>query len=291
MKHTHYRVISTGAALLLLNACSHTPSGRYTQKHDAAPAQHIDTTQIADAVPRKEAYSRYGNPDSYKVLGKKYHTLKSGKGYVKRGTASWYGTKFHGHRTSSGDSYDMYAMTAAHKTLPLPTYARVTNLDNGRSVIVKINDRGPFHDNRLIDLSYAAASRLDILARGTGRVEVRVLEADNHEATMQSAPAALASKPKITAMPANTTLATNPAAVDASVYLQLGAFTDAGNARNLQKKLADSNFKGVHITEAVNNDKPVYRVRIGPLKNPESARTLTNMLETHGIVSPRIVID
>lgn len=277
--------------MLLLNACSHSPPERYTQKHDAAPAQHIDTSQVADAVPRKEAYSRYGNPDSYKVLGKKYHTLKSSKGYIKRGTASWYGTKFHGHRTSSGDSYDMYAMSAAHKTLPLPTYARVTNLDNGRSVVVKINDRGPFHDNRLIDLSYAAASRLGILDNGTGRVEVRALEADSHGPTIQSAKAPVASTPKMAAIPANTSLATKQTTLEPSVYLQLGAFSSASNAQNLQKKLADSNFEGVHITKAVNNDKPVYRVRIGPLKNPESAKTLTNMLETHGIVSPRVVID
>ena len=154
-----------------LGACtsgSWQQNSRYSQAQDTAPAQHIDVSSVKDAVPRPEPYSRYGNPPSYVVLGKRYHTLGSSDNYRERGIASWYGTKFHGHRTSSGESYDMYKMSAAHKSLPLPTYARVTNLGNGKSVIVKINDRGPFHENRLIDLSYAAASRLDILGKGTG---------------------------------------------------------------------------------------------------------------------------
>ncbi len=290
-QHIPLRLIAVLAALLLLNACSHTP-GRYSQKHDAAPDnQQVDISQIPDAIPRDEPYSRYGNPDSYKVFGKQYHTLKSSKGYVKRGTASWYGTKFHGHRTSSGETYDMYAMTAAHKSLPLPTYARVTNLDNGQSVVVKINDRGPFHDNRLIDLSYSAAAKLNILDKGTGNVEVRVLQAENNEPATQRVTASNASLPKVTTIPAHTLLPATESTSASSLYLQLGAFSDVTNAKNLQKKLADSNFEGVHITQAVNDQQPVYRVRIGPLESAESAKTLTPMLEIHGVVSPRVVID
>jgi rare lipoprotein A len=134
-----------------LGACSsssnHKQSSRYSQAQDTAPAQHIDMSAVKDAIPRVEPYSRYGNPPSYVVLGKRYHTLGSSDNYHERGIASWYGTKFHGHRTSSGESYDMYKMSAAHKSLPLPTYARVTNLGNGKSVVVKVNDRGPFHEN------------------------------------------------------------------------------------------------------------------------------------------------
>ncbi|NIA01422.1 MAG: septal ring lytic transglycosylase RlpA family protein, partial [Planctomycetia bacterium] len=172
-------MLCVSALAALLVACSsgeRSSTSRYSQAQDSAPYRAIDVSAVKDAIPRVEPKSRYGNPASYVVLGKRYTTLASSKGYKKRGIASWYGTKFHGHRTSSGESYDMYEMSAAHKTLPLPTYARVSNLRNGRSVIVKINDRGPFHENRVIDLSYAAASRLGILGKGTGLVEVEAID-------------------------------------------------------------------------------------------------------------------
>ena len=136
--------------VLLLASCSSTTS-KGTADH--APAKPRDISGITDAVPRPEPYSRYGNPESYVVFGKRYYTRNDSKDYREQGIASWYGSKFHGRRTSSGEVYDLYKMTAAHKSLPLPTYARVTNLRNGRSIIVKINDRGPFHNNRIIDLS------------------------------------------------------------------------------------------------------------------------------------------
>jgi len=131
---------------------------------------------VPDMVPRAEPRSRSGNPPFYDVFGKRYYVLSSGVGYVERGVASWYGPGFHKVRTSTGESYDMYAMTAAHKTLPLPAYVRVTNLQNGRSIVVRVNDRGPFVGNRIIDLSYTAASKLDMLRNGTAMVEVRSLE-------------------------------------------------------------------------------------------------------------------
>ena len=136
---------------------------------DAAPARKVDVSKIPNAVPRHEPKSRYGNPASYVVFGKRYHVMNSSQGFVERGIASCYGTKFHGRRTSSGETYDMYAMTAAHKNLPLPTYVQVTNLKNGKSVVVKVNDRGPFHENRIIDLSYVAAIKLDIVRNGRPR--------------------------------------------------------------------------------------------------------------------------
>ncbi|MBS1202167.1 MAG: rare lipoprotein, partial [Chromatiaceae bacterium] len=131
---------------------------------------------IADAVPRVEPRAKYGNMASYVVRGKRYHTKESSAGHVERGLASWYGKQFHGRKTSSGERYDMYAMTAAHKTLPLPTYARVTNLENGRSAVVKVNDRGPFHGPRVIDLSYSAAQKLGVVQKGTAMVEVRAID-------------------------------------------------------------------------------------------------------------------
>ncbi len=131
---------------------------------------------VPDAVPVQEAKSRGGNTEEYEVWGKKYRTLETSTGYREEGRASWYGQEFHGRPTSSGEPYDMYAMSAAHRTLPLPTYLEVTNLDNGRTVIVRVNDRGPFHDDRILDLSYAAAARLGLIASGTARVRLRALE-------------------------------------------------------------------------------------------------------------------
>src|SRR3989338_4573350 len=157
--------------IFLLQACSVTSS-----RTDGRPGQPVDVSAIPDAVPGNEPKSKYGNPDSYIVNGKKYFVRRDSSGFIERGIASWYGTKFHGKRTSSGEAYDMYAMTAAHGDLPFPFFAEVTNLPSGRKVIVKVNDRGPFHQNRLIDLSYAAAARLDILYEGAGLVEVRVID-------------------------------------------------------------------------------------------------------------------
>src|SRR6516162_3760878 len=169
----------TGAAalgLLALSACSVTaqrPAPPAPAPPAAAPARGMES--IPDAVPRIEPRSAHGNPPFYDVLGQRYHVLASADGYLERGVASWYGPTFHGGNTSNGESYDMYGITAAHKTLPLPCYARVTNLRNGRSVVVRINDRGPFVANRLIALSYTAAARLDMLREGTTLVEVRTL--------------------------------------------------------------------------------------------------------------------
>ncbi len=177
-QHYNLRVVTLVLIALitsLLGACS--SFSPYPVITDSAPSHDVDISKVANAVPRPVQPSPYGNPDSYEVYGKRYHILESSEGYVERGTASWYGTKFHGRRTSSGEPYNMYAMTAAHKTLPIPSYARVTHLQNGKSVIVKINDRGPFVNNRLIDLSYVAARKLGIAASGTGPVEVKVITA------------------------------------------------------------------------------------------------------------------
>jgi rare lipoprotein A len=166
--------LAAGLAVLgafgLFSGCAGTGS-----KH-ASPG---GTAEIADAVPKVEPKSKYGNPKSYVVFGKRYYTKASADGHVERGLASWYGKKFHGRRTSSGERYNMHAMTAAHKSLPLPTYVKVTNLKNGRSAVVKVNDRGPFHDKRVIDLSYAAAKKLGVVRHGTAMVEVRAIDPRN----------------------------------------------------------------------------------------------------------------
>ena len=275
-------------AALLLAGCSSPAPSRYAQKQDSAPQQPVDVARVKDAVPRPEPRSRYGNPASYVVHGKRYHTVASSKDYRERGIASWYGTKFHGHRTSSGDTYDMYQMSAAHKTLPLPTYAQVTNLRNGKSVIVKINDRGPFHDNRLIDLSYAAAARLEILGQGTGLVEVEAIDPHRYAAEQSKARVA-GSQPKLAA---DKTAAAVAERQSTALYLQVGAFRERANAERLRSQLAAVELPGgLHISEGLADRKRIYRVRIGPLQTVESADKVAQMLADQGIASPSVVID
>ena len=257
------------ATALLFTGCS---SRIARDTGDAAPQEPVDISGIPDAVPRNEPLSRYGNPVSYEVMGHRYYTLKRRNGYVERGIASWYGTKFHGQRTSSGEVYDLYKMTAAHKTLPLPTYARVTNLKNGRSVIVKINDRGPFHPNRIIDLSYVAAAKLGILEYGTGLVEVEAINP---------------SAPKKTMMAAR-----EPAAHQgSSLFLQVGAFSNRDNAQRLGSKLQNAKIGDIHIMEASNATGPIYRVRIGPLDSVDEADRLSSTLVSKGYTSTQVIID
>lgn len=198
-----------------------------------------------------EGKSRIGNPKTYTVFNKTYSVLPSSKGYKARGKASWYGKKFHGYHTSNGEIYDMYGMSAAHKTLPLPTYVKVTNISNGRHVIVKVNDRGPFHEDRLIDLSYAAASKLGILSSGTANVEIHAID--------PSEPIKL---PK--------------------TYIRLGNYTNEPNAKKLAAQLAKINkTKGhkimVQRTKSKSN-KPLFHVDIGPIKNDAVLADLTKTL-------------
>lgn len=264
---------SPAAALLaaaLLAGCS---SQGPLETGDYAPPEPRDISGIGDAVPRVEPLSRYGNPPTYVVNGRRYQTLTSSTGYRERGIASWYGNKFHGRRTSSGEIYDLYKMTAAHKTLPLPTYARVTNLRNGRSIIVKINDRGPFHVNRIIDLSYVAAAKLGILEYGTGLVEVEALDP---------------SQPAPTRMAAREPPATDD---DATLFLQVGAFRNRDNAERLSRKLQDSRLGEIHIQQGSTTSGTVYRVRIGPLASVDAADRISNSLIALGISDTRVIID
>ena len=266
-------------SVLLLQACSSAPQ-RYNIAQDHGPANSVDLSHVKDAVPKVEPRSKYGNPKNYKVLGKWYSVKQSSAGYKAKGLASWYGKKFHGHRTSSGETYDMYAMTAAHKTLPLPTYVRVTHLENGRSVIVKVNDRGPFHNNRIIDLSYSAANKLGITAKGVGAVEIIAI---NPETFQQSNPY----EPKVKRPSA---LSTYPAKNHYKLYLQVGAFNSQQNANKLHKRLSRM-FKKRQIHSEFSADKNVYRVRIGPLASVADADELTVLLNKKGIPTTQIVID
>ncbi|MEQ8232855.1 MAG: septal ring lytic transglycosylase RlpA family protein [Gammaproteobacteria bacterium] len=234
----------------------------------------------ADAVPRAEPPSKYGNPESYEVFGKRYYTLKSSAGFVEQGIASWYGSKFHGRRTSSGEIYDMYRMTAAHKQLPLPTWVEVRNLANNRSITVRVNDRGPFHENRIIDLSYAAALKLGIADAGTAFVEVRAIDAAGRPAPSAPATAPVASAP--TPEPLPPTPAPVPASA-ASLYLQVGAFGERANADRLAARLARVAPGNVHVHATSVAGRALYRVRIGPISSVEMADTMVAALEGMGV--------
>ncbi len=268
---------------------------------DQAPPQPQDISGIQDAVPRAEPPSRYGNPSSYVINGKRYYTMPSSSGYKESGIASWYGTKFHGRRTSSGEIYDIYKMTAAHKSLPLPTYVRVTNKRNARSVIVKVNDRGPFHNNRIIDLSYVAAAKLGILEHGTGLVEVEVV--DTYAPATATAVADAPSSTAETAIVA-TTAATHPqaglqqtrlvepvGAKEISLFIQVGAFRVWDNAERLKDRLDASNLGPVRIVSRDTTSPPLYRVQIGPLASVNEADQAANSLISLGISDTQVIID
>lgn len=227
-----------------------------------------------DAIPQVEPKSRYGNPKSYVVFGKRYDTMKTSRGYVERGVASWYGRKFHGRRTSSGEPYDMYAMTAAHKSLPLPTYVQVKNLKNGKMAVLRVNDRGPFHDNRIIDLSYSAAIKLGIVRDGTGLVEVRALDPRSYK---QQAVKVVSETPR--------------SPVDPEVFIQVGAFSNRHNAEKFRNQLRDFDLGNVEIHSFDKQKRTIYRVRIGPLASVSSADQAAEQLNRLGLRDYRVLIE
>ncbi|MCB1559911.1 MAG: septal ring lytic transglycosylase RlpA family protein [Xanthomonadales bacterium] len=242
---------------------------------DSAPEHAPDLSDLVEPTPRTEPRSRYGNHSPYKVLGRTYRVMDSAKGYVERGVASWYGKKFHGRPTSSFEPYDMYAFTAAHKTLPLPTYVRVTNLENQRSVVLRVNDRGPFVADRLIDLSYAAAMRLGVVQRGTAMVEVRALDVDDPDHAGVAEPA-----------PESTVKASV-----ARVWLQLGSFSDRRNAERLRRQL-EGRFSGeATIQTATVEGRRLFRLRMGPWEHAADAVALERQIRDSGIADPRIITD
>ena len=231
---------------------------------------------VADAIPRIEPRARNGNPPFYDVFGKRYYVLSSSVGYWERGVASWYGPGFHKVRTSTGEPYDMYGMTAAHKTLPLPAYVRVTNLQNGRSVVVRVNDRGPFVGNRIIDLSYTAAAKLDMLRNGTAMVDVRTLD--------PSTP-----PPVITASTAAVPGAVTPASP--VLFVQAGAFSDPANAERLAEKLRSGSYGKVFVRDDQIAGRRMYRVRIGPVPDVAQFDRVVAALEQAGINDAHLAFD
>jgi len=288
LKNPTFRVITLAPVALLvslLGACSNYSD--FPVIRDSAPDHHVDISAVSDAVPRYEKRSPYGNPESYEVYGKRYHILDTSEGYVKRGTASWYGTKFHGRRTSSGETYNMYAMTAAHKTLPIPSYARVTHLNTGKSIIVKINDRGPFVNDRLIDLSYVAARKLGISDHGTGPVEVKVISPTDPASTPVASKAPAIVKPVASKLP----IAEPSTIVTSKLYLQVGLFKDRSNAEQLRQDLSQMTIPGIHVATDKSQTEPLYRVRIGPINADADADQIIEKLANKGHKGFRIRVD
>lgn len=227
-------------------------AGRYSIAQDRGPDKHLKAEDIEEVPPRKEPRSKHGNASPYTVNGKQYHILASADRYAEEGLASWYGAKFHGHTTSNGEVFDMYKISAAHKSLPLPTWVRVTNLENGISIVARVNDRGPFHPGRVIDLSYAAAVKLDFVHKGTARVRVEALEGQN---------------------------------LDQPVYfVQLGAFSQRRSAQALRDKIAGQIDENVEVASG-----EFHRVRIGPVRY-ERALALQRALTSQELGKPLLVV-
>jgi len=252
----------------LLTACAASGPQRPRETRDTVSGP-------GTTLPRSER----GNPPFYDVLGKRYHVLPTSAGYAERGVASWYGRDFHGLATSSGETYDMHDMTAAHTTLPLPTWVEVTNLVNGKRVVVKVNDRGPFVANRLIDLSYAAATELDMVRTGTTRVEVRAIAAPLDGLRRDATLAAV------------TEIAAAPVVAVERMFVQIGAFSQHDNAARLVARLRASGFANPTVVSEDDDRRTLHRVRLGPVRDAVEFDELNARLRSIGVSGSRLVVD
>lgn len=241
---------------LLLSSCATSRYGYGV--HDGPPRRNIDVSKIKNPTPKKEKKSRYGNAKSYVVRGKEYHVMKDCKGYEATGIASWYGTKFHNHLTSNREVYSMYEMTAAHKTLPLPTYVKVTNLENNREIIVRVNDRGPFEKNRLIDLSYVAAKKLGICAHGTAPVKIVALDTNTFDTDFTN----MAEQQQPT-----------------HEFIQIGAYKNPQNAEIIAEKVRSLTSIPCAVYAANDHNEKIYRVKVGPIADSEKLEEVNSALE------------
>lgn len=299
------RDLSIGAVLVAtLSGCATTGSMQAEQQNGegtlvTAAAEASDVVEQEAREPRRDAQRQSSQLDSYVVFGKRYYVKDSGVGHVEQGLASWYGRRFHGRRTSSGERYDMYALTAAHKSLPLPTYAEVTNLDNGRSVLVKINDRGPFVDERVIDLSYGAARELAMVGAGVARVEVRAIDpavelaSGGREANGAGQNETIGSVDQVdrqaVRLAGSTQAAERGAAGVGKLYVRVGEFGDRANAEQLRQRLLDHLAEQVEIRSGGSGGPRPYQLQVGPLATPEQAQGVSQELAALGLARARTV--
>jgi len=266
LRGTGLPLLAMLAGLLLASCAGEQP--QVEEPADGPSTTDLRPQDVADAVPQAEPLARYGNHSPYEVFGKQYHVLPSSDGYHEKGVASWYGSKFHGRRTSSGEPYDMHLATAAHKSLPLPTYAEVKNLDNGKKVIVKINDRGPFKHDRLIDMSYGAALRLGMIGTGTARVDVRVIGTGAQSRAVASSAQTGSTGPDST-----------------GTWLQAGAYGKREGAEQLAGQLERARLKPVSI----HNIGDLFRVWLGPYGGPDEVESIISRAIELGFERPHRV--
>ncbi|MEO6171943.1 MAG: septal ring lytic transglycosylase RlpA family protein [Arenimonas sp.] len=261
---------------------NYTAGGLYAPElSDSAPASAIDISKLVEPIPKSEPLARYGNKSPYTVLGKTYQVLDKSKPYEQRGIASWYGQKFNGRKTSSGEIYSICDFSAAHKTLPLPSYVRVTNTRNGQSVVVRVNDRGPFHQGRIIDLSYVAAIRIGLDKTGTAPVLVEVLNADN----------AFGSKhiDRLRRDSDNDNERANERDNgDDELSLQFGSFSDRDNAMRLQDRLQEADIGNIKLDRAQAQGQTVWRVQLHDLKN-EQLEAIFEKIRQLGLAKPKVI--
>lgn len=262
------------ALLLGLAGCASRAPGDGPPRTGSVIPPHLPN----DPIPHAEPRSRYGNGPIYEVYGKRYEVMQSNYGFSERGVASWYGKKFHGRPTSSQEPYDMYAMTAAHKTLPLPTFVEVRNLRNNKTIIVRVNDRGPFVSNRIIDLSYSAAIKLDMIGAGTSLVEITAISFDKPPATESTHSRTSHAK-------------SNRQASAEEIYVQVGAFGDKNNARRRFSLLREHGIREAFVYEETGRSPALYRVRIGPIANVDQYDQVVAKLERIGITETHLVTE
>ena len=284
----YIRIVGFVFLMGALAACSSAPaptppssSSRYSIEQDRAPSGHLDIASIPEVVPEPFARTLAGNQSPYTVLGKTYHVMVTEDGYNERGIASWYGEKFHGHKTSNGEVFDMYKVSAGHKSLPIPSFLRVTNLDNNRSLVVRVNDRGPFHGDRIVDLSYAAALKLGYADRGTARVQLEAIIPDGVVVDRAAANN-------------NNTLSqqTLRVASTGDKYIQVGAFADINSAREMSDKLRAMTNRPVFIRSLDSTNSGVlHRVRIGPVNDTSEIRRITQSVVAANLGSPYTVTE
>ena len=275
--------------LLVVVSCSSAPEqtpespnkGRYSISQDRAPTRIVDLSIIPEVIPQPINRTMAGNRSPYTVLGKSYQVLPTEEGYNESGVASWYGEKFHGHKTSNGEVFDMYQVSAAHKSLPIPSFLRVTNLDNNRSIVVRVNDRGPFHGDRVIDLSYAAALKLGYADRGTARVQLESIVANGvfHDRGVGAT----------TSAAGNDNLRVSSSS---SKYLQVGAFSELSTAQEVSTKVEEITSLPVFIrTVNISKSRTLHRVRVGPISDSGQIQRVSESVVAANLGSPYTVTE